>query len=108
MIAAALGLAIRSNDPLPALIAYLRDKEILLVFDNCDQVIEAMATLTEQILRNDRSVHVLATSREAMRADGERVIRLAPLGVPEESADLTAAEARKFPANRLLFQAACE
>jgi predicted ATPase/DNA-binding winged helix-turn-helix (wHTH) protein len=108
MIAAALGLAIRSDDPLPALITYLRDKELLLVFDNCDQVIETMAALTEQILRNDRSVHVLATSREAMRADGERVIRLAPLGVPEETADLTAAQAMNFPAIQLFVQRAIE
>jgi predicted ATPase/DNA-binding winged helix-turn-helix (wHTH) protein len=107
-VAIAFGLEISSSDAVSALTAYLRDKKILLVLDSCEQVIEATASLTEQLLRGAPGVHILATSREAMRADGERVLRLTPLGVPDESADLTAAEAMMFPAIQLFVERATE
>ena len=47
-LAAALGLEIRSEDPLPGLIAVLRDKKMLLVLDNCEHVIDAAAALAVQ------------------------------------------------------------
>src|SRR5262249_2379287 len=72
-LAFVLGLAIRSDNPIPGLIALLRDKKMLLVFDSCEHVIDAVASLSEQVLRAAPGVRILATSREAMRAEGERV-----------------------------------
>src|SRR5262249_33706897 len=92
-LAFVLGLAIRSDNPIPGLVAFLRDKKMLLVLDSCDHVIDAAASLAEQVLRGAPGVHMLTTSREALRAQGERVQRLGPLGVPAVSAGLTAAEA---------------
>ena len=63
-LASMLGLSVQSQDPTPSLIAYLRDKRILLVLDNCEHVIEAAATLTERIFREVPEVHILTTSRE--------------------------------------------
>src|SRR5262249_34527562 len=107
-LALVLGLAIRSDNPIPGLVDSLRDREMLIVLDSCDHVIDAAALLAEEVLRAAPGVHLLATSREAMRAEGERVQRLGPLGVPAATADLTAAEALAYPAVQLFVERASE
>ena len=64
-LASMLGLSVQSEDPVPGLIAYLRDKRILLIFDNCEHIIEAVASLAVRIFLAAPQVHILATSREA-------------------------------------------
>jgi predicted ATPase/DNA-binding winged helix-turn-helix (wHTH) protein len=103
---AALGLELRADDPLPGLIAALRDKQMLLVLDNCEHVIESAASLAVAILRDAPRVHILATSREPLRAEGEHVYRLRQLTSPPHSAQLTAAEALAFPAVQLFVERA--
>src|SRR5208337_4456177 len=76
VLAAVLGLEIRSEDPLPGLIAVLKDKRMLLVFDNCAHVVDAAAELAIRILMNAPGVNLLATSREPLRIEGEHVHRL--------------------------------
>ena len=105
-LAAVLGLEIRSDSPLPGLIALLRDKRMLLVLDNCEHVIDEAAVLTAGILRGAPGVHILATSREPLRAEGEHVYRLSPLEIPSGSAGLTAAKALGFPAVQLFVERA--
>ena len=73
-LAAALKLEIKSESPLPGLILALRDKRMLLLLDNCEHVIEAAASLAAGILKGSRGVQILATSREALRVEGERDI----------------------------------
>jgi predicted ATPase/DNA-binding winged helix-turn-helix (wHTH) protein len=107
-LAFVLGLAIRSDNPIPGLVALLRDKKMLLVLDSCEHVIDAAASLAEQVLRGAPGVHILTTSREALRARGERVQRLGPLPVPAVSAGLTAAEAMTYPAVQLFVERATE
>ena len=103
---ALLGIPVRSDDPVPDLVAYLRDKRIFLVLDNCEHVIDAAASLTARIVRAAPRVHVLATSREALRAEGERVHRLMPLAVPPEDPALAMAAAVTFPAVALFVERA--
>ena len=55
----------------------------MLVLDNCEHVVDASARLVEHLLRNCPDVTVLATSREPLRIDGERVWAVAPLSVPD-------------------------
>ena len=105
-LAAVLGLEIRSDSPLPGLIALLRDKRMLLVLDNCEHVIDEAAALTAGILRGAPGVHILATSREPLRTEGEHVYRLSPLEIPPGSAGLTAATALGFPAVQLFVERA--
>jgi predicted ATPase/DNA-binding winged helix-turn-helix (wHTH) protein len=105
-LADALALQIRSGDPLPGLVASLRDKKMLLVLDNCEHVIEAAATLAVAILTAARGVQIVATSREPLRIEGEHVHRLSPLASPPASAGLTAADALGFPAVQLLVERA--
>jgi len=105
-ITAALGLTISAENEVAGLIACLREKQMLIVLDSCDHVIEAAASLAEQIVRSTPSVHVLATSREPLRAAGEHVHRLSPLKSPSSSFGLTAAKALTFSAVQLFVERA--
>jgi predicted ATPase/DNA-binding winged helix-turn-helix (wHTH) protein len=106
VVAAALGLAVVSDDPTSELMAFLRDRHILLVLDSCEHILEAAGILAEKVLRGAPEAHVLATSREPLRAEGESVHHLAPLETPSEAAGLTAAEALTFPAIALFVDRA--
>ena len=72
-VASMLGLAVQSDDATPSLIAYLRDKRMLLILDTCEHLIEAVAALAAKIFMAAPQVHILATSREALRVEGEHV-----------------------------------
>jgi predicted ATPase/DNA-binding winged helix-turn-helix (wHTH) protein len=101
LLATALGLVVETNDPIPSLVGHLRDKRLLLILDCCEHVIETAAALAEAIFAQAENVHILATSREALRVEGEHVYRLAPLDRPPVSDTLTAAESLAFPAAQL-------
>ncbi|MGC1382094.1 MAG: helix-turn-helix domain-containing protein [Candidatus Baltobacteraceae bacterium] len=82
-IAFALGIAQRADQPvLETLQRGVRDKELLLVLDNCEHLIDETARVADAVLRDAPGVKVLATSREALRIAGERVYRVPPLDVP--------------------------
>ena len=103
-LAAALGVEVRSGGLSPALVAHLRDKRMLLMFDSCEHVVQAAAGLIDGVLRAAPNICVLATSRETLRTTGEQVYRLGPLATPPSSAKLTAAEAMAFPAVELFVE----
>jgi len=105
-VAAVLGLKTRSEDPLPRLIAALRDEQRLLILDNCAHVVEAAAQLAVAVLTGAPGLRILATSREPLRVEGEHVYRLPPLSTPSAKAELTAAEALGFPAVQLFVERA--
>ena len=105
-IVASLGLTITSQDVMPALLAYLARRATLLVLDNCEHVIETAANTAEQVSASAPDVHVLCTSREPLRAAGERVHRLQPLEAPAASTGLTAAEALTYPGIQLFVDRA--
>ena len=95
-IFARVGLTTTSPDIWPALLAALTRRATLLVLDNCEHVIEVVASMAERIFGAAPDVHILCTSREPLRAVGERVHRLQPLEVPQNSPGLTAAEALEY------------
>jgi predicted ATPase len=66
-----------------ALVDTLRDRELLLVLDNCEHLIAACAELVEALLRGAPALRILATSREALGVSGETVCRVPSLSVPE-------------------------
>jgi predicted ATPase/DNA-binding winged helix-turn-helix (wHTH) protein len=105
-LASALGLEIRSENPLSAVIAMLREKQMLLVLDSCEHVIEAAAALAVGVLRGAPGVRVLATSREPLRVEGEHVHRLCALQTPPATRTFSAAEALNFPAVELFVERA--
>ena len=71
-----------SAGPLQILSSYLRDREMLLVLDNCEHVLDASAALVADILRAAPDIRVIATSREPLQVAGERVVPVAPLELP--------------------------
>jgi predicted ATPase/DNA-binding winged helix-turn-helix (wHTH) protein len=105
-VASALGLVLHSDDATPSLVAFLHDRRVLLVLDSCEHVMGAVAPLAERIFGNAAAVHILATSREALRVEGERVSRMLPLESPTSSEGVTAAEAMTFPAVQLFVERA--
>lgn len=104
--ASMLGLSVQSDDATPSLIAYLRDKRILVILDTCEHLINAVAELASQIFAAASGVHILATSREALQVDDEHVYRLGPLGCPPDDAGLTADSVQSFPATQLFVERA--
>jgi predicted ATPase/class 3 adenylate cyclase len=79
-VAAELNLREVPNEPIEeTLIAHLRDKQLLLLIDNAEQVLAEVARVVKSTLSHCSRVAVLATSREQLHLAGEQVLRLGPL-----------------------------
>jgi predicted ATPase/class 3 adenylate cyclase/tetratricopeptide (TPR) repeat protein len=86
-----------------ALVEFLRSKQLLLVLDNCEHLIEAAAALAGVLARSCERLVILATSREALGIEGERLVPVPSLEVPSSDANTTAiadAEAVRLFAER--------
>jgi predicted ATPase/class 3 adenylate cyclase len=106
-IAATLGVREQSDrSVLDTLLDYLQRKHLLLILDNCEHVIEAVAAATVVISGRCTNVSILATSREPLRVAGEHVFRMPSLAVPPEDLPLTAESAPEYGAIALFVQAA--
>ena len=105
-VARALGFMAQTHDPLRSLPALIGEKRILLVLDNCEHVIESAAAMAERVVGETPQTHVLTTSREALRVEGEHVHLLYALDCPPDDTDLTAAEALAYPAVQLFMERA--
>ena len=88
-VAAELTLAELSNaeanqgSQADTLLGFIRDRELLLVLDTCEHLVDACATLADSILPAAPGVTILATSRQPLDASGEAVLQLLPLPVPD-------------------------
>jgi len=71
-----------------ALVELLRSKQLLLVLDNCEHLLAGAAALAEHLARSCERLAILATSREALAIDGERLVPVPSLGMPGVDADL--------------------
>jgi predicted ATPase/DNA-binding winged helix-turn-helix (wHTH) protein len=105
-VARALGLMVQTKDPLRSLPAFIGDKKILLVLDSCEHVIDSAAMVAERVVSEAPQAHVLTTSREALRVEGEQVHLLYALDCPPEDGGLTAAGALAYPAVQLFTERA--
>ncbi|HSF29459.1 MAG TPA: winged helix-turn-helix domain-containing protein [Candidatus Tectomicrobia bacterium] len=86
-VAAALGLELAGGVASADQIARaLGPKQLLLVLDNCEHVIDGAARMAEALARANPQVRIMATSREPLRAEGEYLYRVPPLDVPAEDA----------------------
>lgn len=63
---------------------YLRDRDLLLVLDNCEHLVDACAVLVDALSRRCPRLRVLATSRQSLGIRAETVVRVPPLRVPDE------------------------
>lgn len=94
VLAAALRVQQRAGRTIgQTVVEYLADRELLLVLDNCEHVLDAVAELVGSVLRHCPQVVVLATSREPLGVDGERILPVEPLA-PADAATLFTDRAR--------------
>ncbi len=101
-VAAALGIELQGGTPAADLLARrLKSRELLILLDNCEHVLEAAASLAEFILVEAPSVRLLATSREPLACLGEQVYLLPLLSVPSAAVG-SAVEALETSAVALL------
>ena len=104
-LARALGVPSDAPDTMRAIHRQLEGRDVLLLIDNCEHVVDPLAPLIAGLLAALPKLRILATSREAFRMEGERVLRLAPLVVPETDR-LTLAQAMRSAAVELLVERA--
>ncbi|MGC4897267.1 BTAD domain-containing putative transcriptional regulator [Micromonospora sp. DT31] len=89
-----------SAEPVDRLVAAIRDRDMLLILDNCEHVVEQAAALADRLLGECGRLRILATSREPLGITGEVLWPVAPLGLPD--GDAVVAEIESSPAVRLL------
>lgn len=105
-IVEALKLEGTPNDVNAHILHALKPRKILLVFDNCEHVIEGVASIVVGLMNGTDGVSILATSREPLHIPGECVFSLEPLRCAPEGAPLTAESAVHYAANRMFVEAA--
>ncbi|MGH7728461.1 MAG: ATP-binding protein, partial [Vulcanimicrobiaceae bacterium] len=109
-VANALGLTLPADkEPTAALVAALRSRTMLLVFDNCEHLVDGAAAVISAILHGTPNVTILASSRQSLGVTGEMTHRMPSLEVPAKAASgepLTAAQARTFGAIALFAERA--
>src|SRR5690606_36305772 len=100
-----LGVSADLPDPIQAVAQGQAGKDILLLIDNCEHVVDSLAPPIERLLASLPGLHILATSREALRVPGEYVLRLSALAVPDVE-HVTLAQALQWPSVELLVERA--
>jgi non-specific serine/threonine protein kinase len=104
-IATTLGLPEQdTRPPIDAVLDYLRDRQVLVILDTCEHLVDASAKLASTILRGTEGVTVLVTSRQPLDVSGERICRIPPLPVPA----FDASEAGRGDAVELFAQRAAD
>ena len=90
-LAQSLGVQERAGEaPTTTLRAWLRDRQLLLIIDNCEHLLGACATLADALLTGAAQTTIIATSREPLRIAGEQVYALQPLSLPGPDASVEA------------------
>jgi len=106
-VMAALGLRdTAATQPLSLVLSYLRDRELMLIVDNCEHLLDAAARVVTEVLKAAPGVRVLATSREPLSAAGEHIVAVAPLELPAAGAADSLAEVRQNEAVALFVERA--
>jgi predicted ATPase len=100
-VARATGVDGPDVDSVEALVQRLADRQLLLILDNCEHLIDAAAALAEALVQRCPALHLLATSRETLQVDGEAVWRLEPLPVPDAGQGVTAVDLTDYPSAML-------
>ena len=103
-VASSFGLAVQTNDVVPALIDHLLEAPTLLVLDSCEHLIEEASALAETLFCRVPTLHILTTSREALRVEGENVHELSALACPPDDQGISASRALEYPAIQLLVE----
>jgi predicted ATPase len=103
-VATSLGLVLKSKDPGLELVDLVRSRKLLIILDSCEHVIEAVASLAEQLYQETEQVHLLTTSRELLKVEGEHCCRVLPLDFPPDGSEQTADAVLRYPAAQLFVR----
>jgi predicted ATPase/DNA-binding winged helix-turn-helix (wHTH) protein len=103
-VATSLGVALKSKDPGLELVDLVRSRKLLIILDSCEHVIEAVASLAEQLYRQTEEIHVLTTSRELLKVEGEHCYPVPPLDCPPDGSEQTANAVLRYPSAQLFVQ----
>jgi predicted ATPase/DNA-binding CsgD family transcriptional regulator len=95
-----------ATEPRALLLSYLRDKDLLLVVDNCEHLLEGAALLVTDVLDAAPGVRVIATSREPLSVPGEHVLPIPPLELPRAQSDESLDQLRQNESVELFTQRA--
>jgi non-specific serine/threonine protein kinase len=107
-VASVLDVREGPNRPIhEALSDYVRNRQMLLLLDNCEHLISPCAQLAEALLRVAARLRILATSREGMSITGETVWRVPSLSLPEPLHPVFAETVLQHDAVRLFVERAC-
>ncbi|SIO27673.1 Predicted ATPase [Bradyrhizobium erythrophlei] len=101
-VAAALGVSVQTSNVVPALIDRLQERPTLIILDCCEHLIDGASAVAEELICRVPTLHLLATSREAMRVEGEHVYELCALACPPVDRGLSANDVLQYPAVQLL------
>jgi non-specific serine/threonine protein kinase len=106
-VANVLGVSARaSSSPMAVLASYLEDKTTLLVLDNCEHLASGCAVLVSKLLAHAPGLRVLATSRQPLDCEGEQLLVVAPLPVPDLSRLPPDSDLSQYPAVQLFTERA--
>jgi len=102
-VATSLGVSVQTNNVVPALIDRLQERPTLIILDCCEHLVDGASAVAEELIRRVPTLHLLATSREAMRVEGEHVYELCALACPPDDRSLSAHDALQYSAVQLLI-----
>ncbi|MGH7727743.1 MAG: ATP-binding protein [Vulcanimicrobiaceae bacterium] len=107
-VAQAMGIVLEgTGDPIELLLPMLKSKRALLIFDNCEHLVEAASRVIAALIRGCPQLSVLASTRQALGIAGEATFRMPSLEIPAKSETaLTAAQAASAPAIALFVDRA--
>jgi len=98
-VATVLGLSHQGERaPAELIVSFLRDKQALIILDNCEHVVAQAARVADVVMRGAPKTRILASSREALAVDGETALRVASLAVPPDDRRLSAQSALEYGA----------
>src|SRR6202158_4203834 len=95
-----------ATEPLQILVSHLQDKQLLLVLDNCEHLVEAAGQLVAEVLRAAPNVRVITTSREPLQVLGEHVVPVSPLELPPGDGTVALSQLRQNEALMLFTERA--
>ncbi|MHC3004649.1 ATP-binding protein [Gordonia sp. GN26] len=105
--AAGLGVTDQSNRPvMDKIIDHLRTRNMMIVVDNCEHVLDAAASFVATVLDDGPEIRILATSRERLGVGGEAIFELPPLSVPPSAAGVRTSDLGVYESVTLLVERA--
>ncbi|WEX90891.1 winged helix-turn-helix domain-containing protein [Sinorhizobium garamanticum] len=105
-IASLFGISVTASDQVPSLVSFLRQRRVLVVLDNAEHLIDDVAVLAERIFEHCPGVHILTTTREALRVEGEHIYTLAALEIPPLEAGRGSRDITDYSSVRLFIDRA--